>query len=196
MSKLETNTIDTISGSTNLTLGGTNATDITIPSGVTITNNGTQSGFGGVNTPIVSARLSSDTNVTDATWTKIQFNTEEIDTNSAYDNTTNYRFTVPSGQAGKYLVTGQLLGNGNNNDINTVAIRIYKNGTGDQARGIQFQNPTTSRGQGTTVTVTQILDLSVSDYIELWGFIDVDSGTPYFQSSDLGTRITICKMIE
>ena len=46
MSKLETNTIDTISGSTNLTLGGTNATDITIPSGVTITNNGTQSGFG------------------------------------------------------------------------------------------------------------------------------------------------------
>ena len=46
MSKLETNTIDTISGSTNLTLGGTNATDITIPSGVTITNNGTQAGFG------------------------------------------------------------------------------------------------------------------------------------------------------
>ena len=36
MSKLETNTIDTISGSTNLTLGGTNATDITIPSGVTV----------------------------------------------------------------------------------------------------------------------------------------------------------------
>jgi len=45
MSKLETNTIDTISGSTNLTLGGTNATDITIPSGVTITNNGTQAGL-------------------------------------------------------------------------------------------------------------------------------------------------------
>jgi hypothetical protein len=45
MSKLETNTIDTISGSTTLTLGGTNATDITIPSGVTLTNNGTQAGL-------------------------------------------------------------------------------------------------------------------------------------------------------
>jgi len=45
MSKLETNTIDTISGSTNLTLGGTNATDITIPSGVTLTNNGAQAGL-------------------------------------------------------------------------------------------------------------------------------------------------------
>ena len=156
---------------------------------------GTVTGAGGVNTPIVSARLSSNTNVTDAVWSKIQFDTEEIDTNSAYDNTTNYRFTVPSGQAGKYLVTGQLLGNGNNNDINTVAIRIYKNGTGDQARGIQFQNPTAGRGQATTVTVTQILDLNVSDYIELWGYINVDTGTPYFQSSDLGTRITICKII-
>jgi hypothetical protein len=45
MSKLETNTIDTISGSTTLTLGGTNANAITIPSGVTLTNNGTQAGL-------------------------------------------------------------------------------------------------------------------------------------------------------
>ena len=38
MSKLETNTIDTISGSTTLTLGGTNATDVTFGAGVKITN--------------------------------------------------------------------------------------------------------------------------------------------------------------
>ena len=37
MSKLETNTIDTISGSTTLTLGGTNATTIAQDSGTTIT---------------------------------------------------------------------------------------------------------------------------------------------------------------
>jgi len=58
MSKLETNTIDTISGSTNLTLGGTNATDITIPAGVTITNNGTQTGFGGI-TNVQSFQITS-----------------------------------------------------------------------------------------------------------------------------------------
>ena len=72
MSKLETNTIDTISGSTNLTLGGTNATDITIPAGVTITNNGTQSGFGGVNTPAFEARLGSTFFVkNNQTWSNI-----------------------------------------------------------------------------------------------------------------------------
>ena len=195
MGTIKTTNIEPIADNGTVTLGSSGDT-FTIPSGVTMVNNGTQTGFGGTNTPIVSARLSSNTNVTDAVWAKIQFDTEEIDTNSAYDNTTNYRFTVPSGQAGKYLVTGQLLGNGNNNDINTVAIRIYKNGIGDEARGIQFQSPTAGRGQGTTVTVTQILDLSVSDYIELWGFINVDTGTPYFQSSDLGTRITIFKMVE
>jgi hypothetical protein len=37
MSKLETNTIDTISGSTTLTLGGTNATTIAQDSATTIT---------------------------------------------------------------------------------------------------------------------------------------------------------------
>ena len=37
MSKLETNTIDTISGSTTLTLGGTNATNIAIDSAATLT---------------------------------------------------------------------------------------------------------------------------------------------------------------
>jgi hypothetical protein len=70
MSKLETNTIDNISGSSTLTIGDSNAstisipknitlgasgTTITVPSGATITNNGTQTGFGGTNTPLFRA---------------------------------------------------------------------------------------------------------------------------------------------
>jgi len=76
MSKLETNTVDSISGTSTLTLGGSNASvvsagtevrsnklspasgtalqigdsgdTITIPSGATIVNSGTQTGFGGL----------------------------------------------------------------------------------------------------------------------------------------------------
>ena len=64
MSKLETNTIDTVSGTSTLQVGSTNTTTITlgasgdtinIPSGATINNNGTQTGFGGTNTPYFSA---------------------------------------------------------------------------------------------------------------------------------------------
>ena len=44
MSKIEVNTIDVASGCT-MTIGSSGKT-ITIPAGATITNNGTQSGFG------------------------------------------------------------------------------------------------------------------------------------------------------
>jgi len=206
MSKLETNTIDTVSGTSTLQVGSTNTSTITlgvsgdtinVPSGVTIANSGTATGFGGDNTPIISAFLSANTNVSDATWTKIVFATESIDTDSAWDNSSTSRFTVPSGEGGKYMVTARLFGRGNNNDINTVAVRIYVNGNANNhARAIQFQAPTTGSAQGTCVSVTQIISLSASDYVEAWGYIDVGSGTPYFGSGDLDTGITICKMIE
>jgi hypothetical protein len=152
------------------------------------------SGIGGTNTPIVSARLSSDTNVSDATYTKIEFDTEEIDTDSAYDNSSNYRFTVPSGKAGKYLIQGQVRGNGNNNDVRMVACHIYKNGS-QQGGSILQQVSSTGTPESLTVAITQILDLSVSDYIEIFGFVDVASGTPYFQASDQRTRFLITKLI-
>ena len=57
MSKLETNTIDTVSGTSTLQVGSTNTSTITlgvsgdtinVPSGVTIANSGTATGFGGI----------------------------------------------------------------------------------------------------------------------------------------------------
>ena len=76
MSKLETNTIDTVSGTSTLQVGSTNTTTITlgasgdtinIPSGATIANSGTATGFGGITmadqwrltTTITSTGLSS-----------------------------------------------------------------------------------------------------------------------------------------
>ena len=128
MSKLETNTIDTISGSTNLTLGGTNATDITIPAGVTITNNGTQSGFGGVMTPAFTARRNGDQTFSNNTDTKVQFDTEVFDTNNCYDNATNYRFTPTT--SGKYYIFGYCMLDSNGaNNFNYGKSYIYKNGS-------------------------------------------------------------------
>ena len=49
------------------------------------------------NVPSFMAFLSSDQTLSDNTYTKVQFNTEVYDSDSAYDNSSNYRFTVPSG---------------------------------------------------------------------------------------------------
>ena len=100
MSKLETNQVDPATGTT-LTLG-TSGDTISIPSGVTIANSGTATGFGGDNTPAFSTYIGSNQTLSDATTTKADFDTEEFDTDGAYD-TSNKRFTVPSGEGGKYF---------------------------------------------------------------------------------------------
>ena len=69
MSKLETNQVDPATGTT-LTLG-TSGDTIAIPSGVTIANSGTATGFGGANTPFFYGELASDTTLTRSTLTKL-----------------------------------------------------------------------------------------------------------------------------
>ncbi len=94
-----------------LDLAGSTMTGFTIPSGQTltvasggtITNSGTATGFSsGDNTPAFQAYLSANLTLANGTWTKFPCNTEDFDTDSAYDSATNYRFTVPAGEGGKY----------------------------------------------------------------------------------------------
>ena len=58
---------------------------------------------GGDNTPAFSVYLNTTQSIADDTYTKIGFNAENYDTDSAFDSSTNYRFTVPVGGAGKYF---------------------------------------------------------------------------------------------
>jgi hypothetical protein len=177
MSKLETNTIDTISGSTNLTLGGTNATDITIPSGVTLTNNGTASGFG-VNTPAFLATNSANQSLSDDTMTKVQFNTEVYDTASAYDNVTNYRFTVPSGQGGKYAVYSKIIIDSEvNSNLDGALIEMRKNNSSLVGSGnnevIFLNNPI----RLTPLSVFAAVQLNAGDYLEVYCRIEANDAT-------------------
>ena len=65
---------------------GSSGDTITIPSGATITNNGTQTGFGGTNTPFVLVRNSVAQNVNTGTATKITFDTELVDTDNEFSS--------------------------------------------------------------------------------------------------------------
>jgi hypothetical protein len=187
MSKLETNQVDPATGTT-LTLG-TSGDTITIPSGVDLSSSVS---------PMASAYLSSNQTVTSNTSTKLQYNTEFYDTDSAYDNSTNYRFTVPSGKAGKYLVSAVAYGFGNNNDERQFAIDIYKNGSQLRRHFESVPGYGTSLPSARSVSITAILDLSASDYIEFFGLIRVDSGTPSFYgstTSDKRTFFSIARMV-
>jgi hypothetical protein len=195
MSKLETNQVDPSTGTT-LTLG-TSGDTIAIPSGVTIANSGTATGFA-ANTPMVSAYMSASQTVSDNAHTKIQYNTEVYDTDSAYDHSSNYRFTVPSGKAGKYLISASCYMNGNNNDEVMLEVSIYKNGT-QVERDERYGNYSTGQGSGGVQKIIRIIDLSASDYIEIYGRLNVNSGTPSFYGASATDQrysvLNIAKMI-
>ena len=106
MSEIQANKLSPSSG-TALQIG--DASDvITIPSGATINNSGTASGFGEDNTPYWSAHGSSTQTVATSTDTTLQFNQllDSLDSASGYD-TSAYTYTVQSGGAGLwYLKAG------------------------------------------------------------------------------------------
>ena len=143
----------------------------------TLQNNG--AAVGGTNTPAFFSSVSADQTVSDNAVTKVQCDTEHFDTNSAYDNSTNYRFTVPSGQAGKYHVYASLQTRSvaNTEQYNTTAF-IYKNGSNFLANEI---NPYNNPISVLNTKLSAVIDLSVGDYLEFYGRSDTVSGTVYFR---------------
>ena len=118
MSTLEVNTINPQSGTT-ITIGGSGQT-------VSLGSGATQSGFGGVMTPYFEAYPSTDTSIASSTSVKVPANTEKFDSDSCYDNSTNYRFTPTT--AGKYFCYMSYSYNIVAGNVGLVA-EIRKNGT-------------------------------------------------------------------
>jgi len=161
-----------------VTLGNSiNADTIAVPSGVTLNINSgatfsaTAGTMSGQNYPAFEATLSANQSIPNTTATKVQFNTENYDTNGYYDNATNYRFTPLV--AGKYFVYSYVrflsIVDGNQG-----IVYLYKNGS-----SISFTNNGSAGGTNAvnfSTIITQIIDLNGStDYIE--AFVYQDSGS-------------------
>lgn len=111
--------------------------------------------------PAFSAYANVTTSMSSGTWTKIAFQVELWDTNSNYDNATNYRFTPTV--AGYYQVNGCF----NMATTGLQLLSIYRNGS-EYKRGTQLYNP---GGTNTQSPVSGIVYLNGStDYIELYGY--------------------------
>jgi hypothetical protein len=193
MATLFVDKVDPQSG-TSLEIGSSGDT-ITIPSGCTITNNGTQSGFGGANTPAFEAFLSSDQTISNNTNTKIQFNTEVYDTASAYDNSSNYRFTPQT--AGKYFVYSKIrVQSTNNTNLKTTAIYLYKNGSNICESFDLYWN---SYIRSAYIALSTTVDMNgSSDYLELYGYGLANDSSLYgvMGNSDRVSNFGAYKIIE
>jgi len=138
--------------------------------------------------PAFSAYLSTAQSVSNNTFTKLQANTEEFDTASAYDNATNYRFTPLV--AGYYQVSGNIAFSATGGIVgNTVAV-IYKNGA--RFKDGNLSGSSSAGGLFYSVVSSLIYFNGTTDYVELYGLLGgsgtltfgVNSGTQsYFQGS-------------
>ena len=116
------------------------------------------------NTPAFMARMSADQSISGNTNTKVDFDTEVFDTDSAYDHSTNQRFTVPSGMGGKYYITCTL-GTDDGDLGAVVVVNIYKNGSNV---GESSFNRIQRTSGVLSFDVHTIIDLSAGDYIEIY----------------------------
>ena len=165
MSKVETITIDTPSGSNTMQIGSTNTATINlgvsgdtinVPAGVTIANAGTATGFGGTNTALFKAYYTGNGSISANTTTKIVFNNEHFDSNNVYDTSAG-KFTAS--EAGTYFFLAEFyIGT----IVSTLQVRLYKNGSNLENIGFS------GSGAG-AVTGLTILSLAQNDYIEIYG---------------------------
>ena len=156
MSEIQANKLSPASG-TALQVGDSGDT-ITIPSGATITNNGTQTAFGGTNTPhFIAKRGSSNQTISSGANTVVQFNNEIIDSDNCYNVST---YTFQPNVAGVYYLAGAIAWN-STADWDNTEIGMYKNGSTDIDKR-HFSNRFYSKG-----SVETIISLTTSDQITI-----------------------------
>ena len=169
MSTLKVDTILKRTGTGTITLGQSGDT-ITIPSGATMDlSNATQTGVGGANSPMWVATMSAQQTGGNNSMVKINYNTEVLDTDSAYD-TSSYRFTVPSGKAGKYFISAMTnIQSSGSNGARSQTNSIYVNGT-SIVRSQYFMTSSNlfEADQDNICHCTLLHDLSVGDYVEVY----------------------------
>ena len=184
MGTLFVDKLDPQSG-TSLEIGSSGDT-ITIPSGCTITNSGTNGGgFGDDQLPAFFAYAGSNQTITNNTWTKVQVNTEDLDSGSKYDHSSNYRFTPTV--AGRYVFEFSVnIFTSSQTDINYIQVAIYKNGS---SHVFMYDDYQASRIYGSQTGGSCTITSDTDDYFELYARCQTNSGNnPVVQGH--GGRVT------
>jgi hypothetical protein len=171
-------TSNLITGATAVTAPATDDVLLCYDTSATALRKITFADFG--NTPAFQATLSADQSVSNNVDTKANCNTENFDTDSAYDNSTNYRFTPQV--AGKYFVYGQIAANHNTSYLQHTQSQIKKNGT--QVKMSRIYNNSGSV-MANNIPVVAIVDMNgTTDYLELFGYVNSSTSGSIFQSTE------------
>ena len=122
MSTLKTGALRGTSGTADSVQLHASNQSVTFPGNVTVTGTLTGGAYG----PAFRAYLSADQTISNTTWTRVAFNTEDFDTDSCY-NTSTYQFTP--NKAGIYQMNFLISMNLSGSSHTTTRCYFYKNGS-------------------------------------------------------------------
>jgi hypothetical protein len=131
----------------------------------------------------VSVTRTSNQSIPNNTTTKINFDSENYDTDSYHDNSTNNtRLTIPSGKSGKYSINYIFSFNGFNGNIN---IGFYKNNAFYTLTDVFNTASTTNYWTSGAFT----LNLTAGDYLEMT-FYQNSGGSLDVRGTDTQVQMT------
>ena len=135
------------------------------------------------NTPAFNVRMNTLQSISHGTITLVAFDTEIYDTDNAFDNSSsNYKFTVPSGKAGKYYFFASTnLDAISAANLQNCQMYFYKNGSVQHKISTNF-NSNDIKAYHATLSTT--FDLSAGDYVQVYARISDSSGSPRIDGSD------------
>lgn len=124
-----------------------------------------------------------------STNTQITWNLEDFDTDGFHSTSSNTsRITIPSGKGGKYQINAQIEFD-DNSSTGSRRIIIYKNGVSTKFKTEAATTSATGRPQ---VGISLIMNLTATDYIEVYAFSSVATNAyhyaerAFFQATYLG----------
>ena len=162
-----------------ITIGASGDT-IDIPSGATLDATGATITGALANTPAFEATLSSgDVTLSTDTGTQVNINNEIYDSDSCYDNSSNYRFLPTT--AGKYYVYGSIYYQGSATDnMKYFQTQLYKNGS---ALKVSYLGNPNEPFQSGCIMIACVTDMNgTSDYLELFAHSEFSTGSVYVKS--------------
>ena len=131
---------------------------------------------GGTNAPYFRAYNNADFSFSQSSTTKMRMNVVEFESNNGSFDTSNYRFTVPSGEGGKYFIGAILY--------------IYA-GTDSYAAGYIFKNNSEflicdniardDYSASSFIQINALMNLSAGDYIDVR--CNANKGSPVMEGS-------------
>ena len=163
MSKIQVDTIDTRSGTATMQIGSTNTTTITlgvsgdtinVPSGVTIANAGTATGFGELNSPAFNVFQSSSASISNASYTVLSLDGNTYNPDSKFASN---KFTPAV--SGLYYLEAKIRYN-TTSTFTALQVVIRKNGSA-LVRG------TNNNTNYSTATVSALIQSDTDDYFDV-----------------------------